>query len=122
DLESDFEDYDEDDDELADESLLERLAALKDMVPARHQRAISSFASTVGYWGSFGAQLTGKLAWVATTSVLLVVFPLALESDRDKMMQQWESEQQDAGTAAGPPPMMPPAGPAGMLAPAPGLA
>ncbi|KAJ2717188.1 mitochondrial import receptor subunit Tom22 [Coemansia spiralis] len=125
DLESDFEDYEDDEDDLLDESLLERLAALRDIVPARHQRAIASVASTVGYWGGLGARLAGKLTWVFTTSALLVVFPLALESDRDKMMQQWENEQQQpGGVPAGQPPMMAPPGASGlggMAAPAPGL-
>ncbi|KAJ2752493.1 mitochondrial import receptor subunit Tom22 [Coemansia nantahalensis] len=130
DLESDFEDYDEEgdyDDDLLDESLLERLVALRDIIPARHQQAIARAASTVGFWGEMGARLAGKLAWVFTTSALLVVFPLALEGDRDKMMQQWEAEQmqQPGGALPGQPPMMPPPGAAGfggMAAPAPGLA
>ncbi|KAJ2784209.1 mitochondrial import receptor subunit Tom22 [Coemansia javaensis] len=120
DADSDYDDEDEDDDDLLDESLLERIAALKDILPVRQQQAISRAASTVGYWGSMGVRLAGKLTWVFTTSALLVVFPLALESDRDKMMQQWESGQQAAGGQ--PPAMAPPGGAPGMMAPAPGLA
>ncbi|KAJ2078968.1 mitochondrial import receptor subunit Tom22 [Coemansia sp. RSA 988] len=123
-------DSDFEDDDILDESLLERLVALKEIVPASQRNAISRTASTIGHWGSFGAQLVGKLGWVLTTSAILVVFPLALESDREKMMQQWESEQQNLaqnGGAPGQGPPMPPGlggpalGPAGVPVEAPGL-
>ncbi|KAJ2613840.1 mitochondrial import receptor subunit Tom22 [Coemansia sp. RSA 1365] len=124
-------DSDFDDDDILDESLLERLVALKEIVPASQRHAISRTASTIGYWGNFGARLVGKLGWVLTTSALLVVFPLALETDREKMMQQWESEQQNLqqnGGAPGQGQMMPPpglggpaVGPAGVPVEAPGL-
>ncbi|KAJ2047272.1 mitochondrial import receptor subunit Tom22 [Coemansia sp. RSA 376] len=89
--ESDF-DFDEEDDEF-EETFLERVQALKDIIPIEKRRAFSSAISNISYWGTFGLHLAGKLSWVFTTSALLVVFPLALESDREKMMQQWESEQ-----------------------------
>ncbi|KAJ2492432.1 mitochondrial import receptor subunit Tom22 [Coemansia sp. RSA 2050] len=84
-------DFEEDDD--FEETFLERVQALKDIIPIEKRRAISSAFSNISYWGTFGIHLAGKLGWVFTTSALLVVFPLALETDRDKMMQQWESEQ-----------------------------
>ncbi|KAJ2157800.1 mitochondrial import receptor subunit Tom22 [Coemansia sp. RSA 552] len=131
-LDSEFED---DEDDYLDESLLERLAALKEIVPAQQRLAISRVFGTIGLWGGLGMKLAGKLSWVFTTSALLVVFPLALETDRDKMMQQWESEQQQQGQQPMPgqgpsmvPGQMPPglAGPGmaapGMAGPAPGLA
>ncbi|KAJ2365679.1 mitochondrial import receptor subunit Tom22 [Coemansia sp. RSA 2610] len=119
---SEHSDYESD---VEDESLLERLAALKDIVPAQQRQTIASVASSAKYWGEFGARLVGKLSWVFTTSALLVVFPLALETDRDKMMQEWAGEQQqqgqpqEGGMMAPPPPGM---GAPGMAGPAPGLA
>ncbi|KAJ1719292.1 mitochondrial import receptor subunit Tom22 [Coemansia erecta] len=98
----DSDDYetDSDYDDYLDESLLERLSALKDIVPVEHRTRVSSAVSAVARWSGLGAGLVGKLAWVFTTSALLVVFPLAIESDREKMMQQWEAEQGGAGGAA----------------------
>ncbi|KAI8321214.1 hypothetical protein GQ54DRAFT_298112 [Martensiomyces pterosporus] len=126
-FDSDFED---DDDDLLEESFLERIVALKDIIPSHHRQAISSTASSVYNWGNFGVRLAGKLGWVFTTSALLVVFPLALETDRDKMMQQWESEQGMAqghhqpgmGGAPGIPGIPGSAPAPGMVGPAPGLA
>ncbi|KAJ2628416.1 mitochondrial import receptor subunit Tom22 [Coemansia sp. RSA 1290] len=123
--ESDYEsDSDFDDDDILDESLLERLAALKEIVPVEHRQLMSRSISRISYWGEFGFKLVGKLSWVFTTSALLVVFPLALETDRDKMMQQWEQEQQKPGVPGQPqaPPMGPPAMGMGQGLPAPGLA
>ncbi|KAI9501057.1 mitochondrial import receptor subunit Tom22 [Coemansia spiralis] len=117
-------DYDEDDDAL-DESLLERIAALKDIVPANQRRAISNTVNTISSWGGFGLGIAGKLAWVFTTSALLVVFPLAMESDRDKMMEQWASGQEQGDMPANSQMMMPPGpapGHAQMQGQAPGLA
>ncbi|KAJ1820840.1 mitochondrial import receptor subunit Tom22, partial [Coemansia sp. RSA 2598] len=70
-----------------------------DIIPAEQRHAISSTVSSIGSWGKLGLSLAGKLGWIFTTSALLVVFPLAIESDREKMMQQWEAEQ--SGMAAG---------------------
>ncbi|KAJ1932038.1 mitochondrial import receptor subunit Tom22, partial [Linderina pennispora] len=94
DSESEYDsDFDGEDDDVLDESFLERLAALKEIVPAQQRQAISSTVSSIYNWGNFGLRLAGKLGWVFTSSALLIVFPLALESDREKMMQQWEAEQ-----------------------------
>ncbi|KAJ1845422.1 mitochondrial import receptor subunit Tom22 [Coemansia sp. RSA 486] len=103
DLDTDDEEneYDDDDDDYLEESLLERLSALKDIIPAEQRSAITGTISSIGSWGKFGLSLAGKLGWIFTTSALLVVFPLAIESDREKMMQQWEAEQN--GMAAGGP-------------------
>ena len=81
------------DDEILEESLSERIAALKDVVPAHHRQRISGFSQKVYNFGSAGTQLVGKLAWILTTSALLVVFPLALETDKEQMVAQWEKEQ-----------------------------
>ncbi|KAJ2496838.1 mitochondrial import receptor subunit Tom22 [Coemansia sp. RSA 1836] len=123
--ESDFDFEDDDEDEEFEETFLERVQALKDIIPLEKRRAFSSALSSASYWGNFGLHLAGKLSWVFTTSALLVVFPLALESDREKMMQQWESEQGGAMGGGQQQPMM--GGGAGMPLPgvagsAPGLA
>ncbi|KAJ1931851.1 mitochondrial import receptor subunit Tom22, partial [Kickxella alabastrina] len=85
DYDSEFDEEDEDD--YLEESFLERIAALKDIVPVEQRRVISSTVSSIGRWGGMGISVVGKLGWIFTTSALLVVFPLAIESDREKMMQ-----------------------------------
>ncbi|KAJ2004616.1 mitochondrial import receptor subunit Tom22 [Coemansia thaxteri] len=94
-------DFDDSDDDTLDESFLERISALKDIVPIEKRRAFSSAVSNIQYWGNFGLHLAGKLGWVFSTSALLVVFPLAIASDRDKMMQQWEGEQNSMAASGG---------------------
>ncbi|KAJ2550003.1 mitochondrial import receptor subunit Tom22, partial [Coemansia sp. RSA 1933] len=117
DLDSEF----DDEDDYLDESLLERLAALKDIVPASQRNAVSSAMGAVTKWGGLGITLAGKLAWVFTTTALLVVFPLSYETDRDNAMEQWANENPDQAAASG---MGPPQPPGQMMPPgvAPGLA
>ncbi|KAI7826690.1 mitochondrial outer membrane translocase complex, subunit Tom22 [Kickxella alabastrina] len=121
DYDSEFDEEDEDD--YLEESFLERIAALKDIVPVEQRRVISSTVSSIGRWGGMGISVVGKLGWIFTTSALLVVFPLAIESDREKMMQQWEAEQGMQGQMNAPPAAALPGMP-GAVAPglAPGLA
>ncbi|KAJ1929045.1 mitochondrial import receptor subunit Tom22, partial [Linderina macrospora] len=124
DSESEYDsDFDgEDDDDVLDESFLERLAALKEIVPAQQRQAISSTVSNIYSWGNFGLRLAGKLGWVFTSSALLIVFPLALESDREKMMQQWEAEQGNMAQGGQPHPGMAGGMPSGAPGVAPGVA
>ncbi|KAJ1845085.1 mitochondrial import receptor subunit Tom22 [Coemansia sp. RSA 2703] len=122
DSEDEYDSEYEDDTDYLDESLLERLSALKDIVPAEHRARVSSVVGAVARWSAFGAGLAGKLAWVFTTSALLVVFPLAIESDREKMMQQWEAEQGGQAPQGAVPGMMPGAPAQGAPGLAPGLA
>ncbi|KAJ1677544.1 mitochondrial import receptor subunit Tom22, partial [Spiromyces aspiralis] len=97
----DDEEEDYEDDEIIDETLSERIAALKDVIPAHHRNSIYNFSRRVYDLGSTGMQLAGKLTWVLTTSALLVVFPLALETDREQMLVQWEKEQKMLGQQPG---------------------
>ncbi|ORY92026.1 mitochondrial outer membrane translocase complex, subunit Tom22 [Syncephalastrum racemosum] len=86
---SDFSD-DEFDDE--DESLLERIAALKDIIPLKHRNRLSSGFSSVTSWGKTGVTFVGKSAWVLTTSMLLLVLPLALEIEKEQALVAYEKE------------------------------
>lgn len=112
----------EDDDDYLDESFLERLTALKDIIPAHHRQSVINTTSTLYQWSRLGGMLAGKLTWIFTTSALLVVFPLALETDRDKMMQQWQDEQQQGSPEQKPTAPPPGAQMPGMGSGMPGLA
>ncbi|CAO3594559.1 unnamed protein product [Absidia cylindrospora] len=76
---SDDEDFDDDE----DESVLDRLAALKDIIPLKHR-----------------ATFVGKSAWVLTTSMLLLVLPLALEIEKEQALVAYEQEAMQQQGAA----------------------
>jgi import receptor subunit TOM22 len=87
---SDFSDEDDFDDE--DESILDRITALKDIVPLKHRTRISNSVSTLTSWGKTGATFVGKSAWVITTSMFLLVLPLALEIEKEQALVAYENE------------------------------
>jgi import receptor subunit TOM22 len=98
---SDPADVDEDDAEFEralarynpqDETLGQRLYALKDMVsPATRQKIVSTW-NTSTTWATWGGKLAGNAVWVVTTSALLVGLPLALAIENETMMVQQEKE------------------------------
>lgn len=95
---SDFSD-DEDDFDDEDESILDRITALKDIVPLKHRTRISNSVSTLTSWGKTGATFVGKSAWVITTSMFLLVLPLALEIEKEQALVAYEKEaMQQQGT------------------------
>lgn len=80
-----------------DETLYERLAALKDIIPASTRRSIHAKYETVSAWTKSGLLFGGKTLWVVSTSALLLGVPWALayseeqmivEQERAEMMQQ----------------------------------
>ncbi|KAI8096228.1 mitochondrial outer membrane translocase complex, subunit Tom22 [Halteromyces radiatus] len=85
---SDDEDFDDDE----DESILDRLAALKDIIPLKHRNRLSSGMQSITSWGKTGATFVGKSAWVLTTSMLLLVLPLALEIEKEQALVAYEQE------------------------------
>ncbi|OMJ10036.1 Mitochondrial import receptor subunit tom22 [Smittium culicis] len=87
-------DDDDDFDSLVDESLYERIVALKDVVPASTRSKISNTVANSVALAGLGFTIAGKIAWFLSTAALLIVFPLALESDKEQVMIQYEQEQQ----------------------------
>lgn len=83
---------DVDDDDAFDESLLERLAALKDIVPPTYRKNIAAAAETGYSWASKGLSLSGKTLWVVSTSVLLLGVPWALAFSEEQQVQEMERE------------------------------
>jgi import receptor subunit TOM22 len=73
----------EDDEDVLDESLLERIAALQDIIPptARahlYNAASSTVSLTLGLGKGLGSGL-----WILATGALLVFLPVSLELERD---------------------------------------
>lgn len=82
-----------------DETLYERIAALKDIVPPQTRSKVAFTyrqASSSTWWGF---QSAGTLAWWVSTSALLVGLPLALaiEDETRVVQQEREMQMQSAG-------------------------
>ncbi|KAI0061482.1 mitochondrial import translocase, subunit Tom22 [Artomyces pyxidatus] len=73
----------------ADESFLDRIAALKDIVPPTTRHSISTKVSSTASFLKRGTKMAGNLIWIVTTSALLIGLPLALSlEDEAKVMAQ----------------------------------
>ncbi|KAF2203270.1 mitochondrial import translocase, subunit Tom22 [Delitschia confertaspora ATCC 74209] len=75
-----------------DETLYERLTALKDMIPASTRRSVFSKVSTAKSWVTSGLLMGGKTLWVVSTSALLLGVPWALAYAEEQQMQEMERE------------------------------
>ncbi|KAI8969973.1 mitochondrial outer membrane translocase complex, subunit Tom22 [Mycotypha africana] len=98
---NDYSDFSDDDDyeDDEDESVLDRLVALKDIIPLKHRTKISNSVSSLTSWGKTGITFVGKSAWVITTSMFLLVLPLALEIEKEQALVAYEKEaMQQQGT------------------------
>jgi import receptor subunit TOM22 len=83
-----------DDDFDPNETLAERIAALKDIVPPETRTAVAKSADAVVGWAKWAASGTGQVAWWVTTSALLVGLPLALAIEDEARITQQEREMQ----------------------------
>ncbi|KAF3047071.1 mitochondrial import receptor protein [Didymella heteroderae] len=90
-------DLESESDFIPDETLYERITALKDIIPASTRRSIHSKYETLSSWTKSGLLFGGKTLWVVSTSALLLGVPWALayseeqmivEQERAEMMQQ----------------------------------
>jgi mitochondrial import receptor subunit TOM22 len=91
---TDSEVSDVDDDDALDESLFDRIAALKDIVPPAYRKNIASATSTGYSWASRALSLGGKTLWVVSTSALLLGVPWALAFGEEQQVQEMEREMQ----------------------------
>ncbi|KAJ7212219.1 mitochondrial import translocase subunit Tom22 [Mycena pura] len=94
----------------ADESFLDRLTALVDIVPPTTRHAISDRVSKSASLLKRGGKLAGNLVWILTTSALLVALPLALvlEDEAKIVAQEREILEQQKGQQQMLGPMYPP--------------
>lgn len=75
-----------------DETLADRLLALRDMVPPAQRRYLSATVATATAWARRGLLLGGKTLWVVSTSALLVGVPWALAWSEEQQMMEMERE------------------------------
>ncbi|KAF8527531.1 mitochondrial import translocase subunit Tom22 [Hysterangium stoloniferum] len=75
------------------ESIIDRIAALVDIVPPTTRQSISSkISKTTSFVFSTGKFL-GNVAWVVSTSALIVALPLVLILDDEGRYAQQEAEE-----------------------------
>ncbi|KAG5360655.1 Mitochondrial import receptor subunit tom22 [Yarrowia sp. B02] len=88
----DEEEEDEDDDFDIDETIYERVVALKDIVPPQHRVSLSKAASSLYSWASTGLSFGGKAVYIITSSSLLLGVPLALSIVSEQQLSEMEAE------------------------------
>ncbi|CCH60547.1 hypothetical protein TBLA_0D00370 [Henningerozyma blattae CBS 6284] len=104
---NDDDDDDDDDDDSTfdqDETIWERIEALKDMVPPKQRHQISGGLSTIGSTirGVFNKSFS--LTWIITTSALLLGVPLSLSILAEQQLIEMERSfdlQKDANELLG---------------------
>ncbi|KAI1608121.1 mitochondrial outer membrane translocase complex, subunit Tom22 [Exophiala viscosa] len=103
-LVDDDEDYTDTDSEVSDdaasesgdidESLYDRIIALRDIIPPKARARISSVTSSVVSATSTTVNYSGKGLWVLATSVLLLGIPYALALGEEQQFLEQERQQQ----------------------------
>ncbi|KAJ9060152.1 mitochondrial import receptor subunit Tom22 [Entomophthora muscae] len=73
----------DDDDEIEEETFWERLKALQDIIPITQRRKVSNFVGSIFSTGASVLRLSGKTAWVLSTTAFVVVLPLLYELERN---------------------------------------
>jgi len=82
----------DDEDAPLDETLSERLLALKDIIPASTRSYINSACSTTYSYVAGGLSFSGKALFVLSTSALLLGVPWALAFAEEQQMVEMEKE------------------------------
>ena len=85
---------DQDDLDIQDETILDRITALKDVIPAHHRDAIYRTLSKAYSFGSMATFIGGKAAYIIITSVLMLGIPYALSLEEDKAISEQERQMQ----------------------------
>ncbi|KAB8659303.1 hypothetical protein FH972_026192 [Carpinus fangiana] len=81
-------------DEAEDETLFERISALKDVVPPAQRRQLQSVAGTTSEWGWWGISNIARLSWVVGVSAILLAIPFAVGSSEDAQIAMEEKQMQ----------------------------
>jgi import receptor subunit TOM22 len=78
--------------DVVNESIVDRLVALVDIVPPQTRHNISTSVSTAATRVQKTGKVVGNVLWVVITSVLLVGLPLALVLEDEAKLVQQEKE------------------------------
>jgi import receptor subunit TOM22 len=83
----------DDEDNIADEeTLADRLLALRDIIPPTTRSYISGKVDSTAGWIKSGLLFSGKTLWVVSTSALLFGVPWALAFAEEQQMVEMEKE------------------------------
>lgn len=83
---------DDEDNIPEEETLVERLLALRDIVPPTTRSYITNKVETTAGWIKSGLLFGGKTLWVVSTSALLLGVPWALAFAEEQQMVEMEKE------------------------------
>ena len=84
----------EDDIDVGNETLYERIAALKDIIPAKQRASISRTISSALQVGKIATFVGGKAAYIIASSMLMVGIPFVLLLEEDRMFTEQERQMQ----------------------------
>lgn len=82
----------DDDFDIENETLYERVLALKDIIPPKQRTQIVSVADTLKSQVTLGLNKGGNLLWTLTSSALLLGVPLSLAILAETQLQEMEKE------------------------------
>ena len=85
---------DEDDNNVENETIFERIAALKDIIPADRRDSVARILKNAYSFGSMATFIGGKAAYIIITSVLMLGIPYAISGDEDRMIAEQERQMQ----------------------------
>jgi import receptor subunit TOM22 len=85
---------------VGEETLLDRLHALQDIIPPKQRLFLQSTYQTASSWTGSALSFSGKALWVISTSVLLVGLPFVLALSDDQIMAEEERRMQLQSTAS----------------------
>lgn len=85
-------DSDDDDDETLEETVYERLVALKDMIPPKHRAKISGAFNTTYNMVASTLRFGGNAMWILSTSAIMLGVPYALAVGEEQQMVEMEKE------------------------------
>ena len=74
------------------ETIRERIAALKDIVPPTTRQAIADSLDSTFSWAKWTGSKLGSAAWIVTTSALVVGLPLMLSIEGEAAIVAQEKE------------------------------
>lgn len=75
-----------------EETLTERILALRDIIPPTTRTYISNTVESTTNWVKSGLLFSGKTLWVVSTSALLLGVPWALAFAEEQQMVEMEKE------------------------------
>ena len=82
------------DGDIDDESILDRIVALKDIIPEHRRLAISRAVSKTVSYGSMASYIGGKAVYIAITTILMLGIPYALAVEEEKAIVEQERQMQ----------------------------